>query len=79
MATGIVTSDESFTQDAFIERMGITRTQFNEMRRRGLVTRKDGGRVRVLGSDYLEYLRQLPVATLKERPVPDVTSEVAVV
>jgi hypothetical protein len=65
-ATGVITAEESFTTDAFISRLGITRTQFNEMRRRGLVCRKDGGRVKVTGADYIAYLQQLPEAKLNE-------------
>lgn len=67
-ATGVIQADESFTQEAFLGRMGITRTKFNDMRRRGLVVRRDGGRVMVLGSDYLRYLGSLPEAVLNDKP-----------
>ncbi|WP_397570613.1 hypothetical protein [Schlesneria sp. T3-172] len=65
-ATGYVEAGESFSMEGFIERLGTTRSGVSEMRRRGLVVRKDGGRVRVLGADYLKYLASLPVAGLDE-------------
>jgi len=69
-ATGVIMANESFDLSAFIERLGTTRSAVSEMRRRGLKLRRDGGRVRVLGSDYIAYLESLPEATLDD-PVED--------
>ena len=66
LATGYVEASESFSIDGFIERLGTTRSGVSEMRRRGLIARKDGSRVRILGADYLRYLESLPVAGLDE-------------
>lgn len=64
-ANGVITADESFTVEAFVERLGTTRSHVIDMRRRGLKARKDGDKfVRILGSDYLDYLASLPVAVL---------------
>lgn len=63
---GVVRADESFTAAAFIKRIGTTKHGLVDMRKRGLKARQDGaGRVRYLGSDYLDYLRDLPVAEIR--------------
>lgn len=64
----VIRADESFSVEAFIARIGTTRSGLSEMRRRGLKARKDGGkRVVILGSDYLDYIREQPVAELDEK------------
>ena len=63
-AAGIVRADESFSLKAFCDRIGTTKSGLSVMRRRGLKARRDGGRVRILGTDYLEYLSTQPVAEL---------------
>lgn len=64
-ANGVITTDETFTVQAFVERLGTTRSHLIDMRRRGLKVRKDGDKfVRITGIDYLEYLLSLPVAVL---------------
>jgi hypothetical protein len=63
-AMGVVSANEVFTTQAFIDRIGTTRSGLSEMRRRGLKARRDGGAVRITGADYLEYLRSQPVAEL---------------
>ena len=64
-ATGHVAPGEIFSVKAFIDRLGTTRSGLSEMRRRGLKSRQDGGRVMILADDYLEYLKSQPVAELK--------------
>ena len=64
-ANVVITTDETFTVQAFVERLGTTRSHLIDMRRRGLKVRKDGDKfVRITGIDYLEYLLSLPVAVL---------------
>lgn len=65
-ATGHLAPGEIFTVKAFIDRMGTTRSGLLEMRKRGLKARRDGGRVRILADDYLEYLKNQPVAELDD-------------
>lgn len=66
---GVITPDEVFTVDAFLERLGIERETFAKMRDRGLVARRDGGKyLRVLGSDYLNYVNSLPAADATTKP-----------
>lgn len=65
-AEGVIHPGEIFTIDAFADRIGTTRTGLNEMRRRGMKARQDGpNRVRILASDYEEYLKNQPVAELE--------------
>ena len=68
LAVGVVRADESLTVAAFCVRIGISRMQLSQMRYRGMKVRSDGGKyLTVLGSDYHEYLRQLPVAKTPTR------------
>lgn len=69
-ALGVVLDGESFTSEAFCDRLGITRSQLTEMRKLAeeigvILARKVGGRVRFLGSDYLSFLKNCPEAKLK--------------
>lgn len=71
-ALGVVLDGESFTIDAFMDRMGITRDQVNELRRRAekmgvVLARGVGSRVWILGSDYLAFLRACPEAKLESK------------
>lgn len=63
-ALGIVNDSESFTLDAFCDRIGCTRSALTEMRKRGLVVRSNGGKRVISGKDYNDYVRTLPAAEL---------------
>jgi len=58
----VIRADESFTVGSFCTRLGINNVSFHRMRENGLKARLDGRYVRILGSDYLEYVASLPVA-----------------
>lgn len=68
-ATGVMHKDEVLTLQAFCSRMGCTASNVIDMRRRGLIVREDGGRLKVSGEDYLNYVNALPVAKLKNPSV----------
>lgn len=61
---GVIRADEVFTVDAFRARLGCKASTVAEMRRRGLVVRQDGGRLKIHGRDYLDYVASLPAAPL---------------
>jgi hypothetical protein len=61
VGSGVIDIGESFTAEAFCDRMAITSNQFRRMRDRGLKARKDQRFIYVLGSDWFEYLSKLPV------------------
>ena len=66
-AAGIIDANRSYTIPAFLAVMGTTRTGLSAMRRRGLLTRRNGdGRVEILGSEYLDCLKKQPVAKLDD-------------
>lgn len=68
-ASGVVHANEVLGVTAFLDRLGITRSSFSEMRRRAkeigvVLARKDGKLVKVHGADYLNYVQKLPAAEL---------------
>lgn len=63
--TGVMKADEVLTIDAFCERFKVTRIHVADMRRKGLIVRAESERnLRILGSDYHEFLKKQPVAEL---------------
>lgn len=64
--TGVIRADEILTIDAFCERFKITRNHVNKMRDEGLVVRMESEKnLRILGSDYIEFVKSLPVAPIR--------------
>lgn len=57
---GVVSADEALRVASFCSRMQISPGQVSRMRKAGLKIRRDGQYVTILGSDYIEYLRNLP-------------------
>jgi hypothetical protein len=65
---GIISANEAYDIETFLQIVHTTRSGLSEMRRRGLKTRSEGGRrVWILGSEFLEYLKSQPVAELEQR------------
>ena len=70
-ATGVISPGEIFTQQAFIDRIGTTRSGLCEMRRRGLVVRKNGRSVYIRAADYDSYLAAQPAKLLDDQSTDD--------
>lgn len=66
---GLVLPGISYPLKQFIELLGINRNTLIGMRRKGLKVRKDGKYLVILGEDYHEYTKTLPVAEIKPRSV----------
>lgn len=63
--TGEMRSDEILTIDAFCERFKVTRNHIIEMRKKGLIVRAESEKnLRIVGSDYHDFLRTQPKAEL---------------
>jgi hypothetical protein len=77
MATGVISPGEIFTQQAFIDRIGTTRSGLCEMRRRGLVVRKNGRSVYIRAADYDAYLAAQPAKLLDDQADGDASSDEA--
>lgn len=71
VATGVISPGEIFTQQAFIDRIGTTRSGLCEMRRRGLVVRKNGRSVYIRAADYDAYLAAQPAKLLNDHADDD--------
>jgi len=63
-ASGVIDDSESFSIEAFCERLGCTRSAVTEMRKRGLIVRANGGKRTISGRDYNAYIQTLPPAEL---------------
>lgn len=68
-ASGVIEDGKTYYLNTFCDILGITPANVTEMRRRGFVTRKDGKRVVILGSDYLRYVGELPLGVISQRSV----------
>lgn len=58
---GEIDSSKSYSLDRFMDILGCNWHTFRDMRRRGLIVRKDGRkRIMIRGVDYNDYLASLP-------------------
>ena len=73
--SGNMRADEVLTIDAFCERFKISRNHIVDMRRKGLVVRAESEKnLRILGSDYHDFLKTQPVATLAGMESPELAA-----
>jgi hypothetical protein len=68
-STAKIDPKRAYTVAEFLEITGISREKLSRMRRAGLVVR-DTGVPTILGSDWVEYCRNAPVALPKRRGRP---------
>lgn len=63
LSSGTIEANTAYRIPAFCEALGISRQRLGDMRCRGLPIREDGKYRVILGSDYIDWARNLPTNT----------------